>query len=177
MVERFVTVCGPRLSAGGTSAPNSISGCPSCERTRPTAVHAEPSYSRPNRGSGHRPCSDNCGMPRLGVLVRPTSQRSGATDDRARCGRWQPSRPSTDSRPYRSRHRHSSQPTSRPPGRRCRRSGRETPVERLRLVASHQPAPPELRSQPRKGRRQPRDQKRSAPEGQMRLPGTEPTES
>ena len=50
-------------------------------------------------------------------------------------------------------------------------------VERLRLVASHQPAPPDLRSQPRKGRRHPRDQKRAAPEGQMRLPGTEPTES
>ena len=48
-------------------------------------------------------------------------------------------------------------------------------VERLRLVANHQPAPPELRSQPRKGRRQPREQKRSAPEGQMRLPGTGPT--
>ena len=46
-------------------------------------------------------------------------------------------------------------------------------VERLRLVASHQPAPPDLPAKPRKGRRRPLEQKRSTSQGQLQLPGTE----
>ncbi len=50
-------------------------------------------------------------------------------------------------------------------------------VERLRLVANHQPAPPEPRNQPRKGRRIHREPKRSTSNGQLQLPGTEPTDT
>ncbi|MEM7093702.1 MAG: hypothetical protein AAF567_11925 [Actinomycetota bacterium] len=60
-----------------------------------------------------------------------------------------------------------------------RRSDRRTgdvvgAVERLRLVANHQPAPPQPRTQPRKGRRRRREPvKRNS---QMQLPGITPTE-
>ncbi len=47
-------------------------------------------------------------------------------------------------------------------------------VERLRLVANHQPAPPQPRIQPHKGRRRRREAARRT--SQLQLPGIEPAD-